>query len=125
VVDALASGLARMAAGDLGYRLLQPFPATYQKLRDDFNAAMNQLQDAMRLIKASVFGIHAGSDEISRSAEDLSHRTEQQAASLEESAAALSQITSTVRRTAEGCGRSQRRRCRCQGRCRAERKDHA
>jgi methyl-accepting chemotaxis protein len=102
VVEALASGLAQMATGDLGYRLSQPFPATYQKLRDDFNAAMNQLQDAMKLIKASVLAIHTGSDEISRSAEDLSRRTEQQAASIEESAAALGQITAAVRRTAEG-----------------------
>ena len=103
VVDALAAGLAQMATGDLGYRLSQAFPATYQKLRDDFNAAMYQLQDAMKLIKASVLGIRTGSDEISQSAEDLSHRTEQQAASLEESAAALGQITAAVRRTAERC----------------------
>jgi methyl-accepting chemotaxis protein len=46
--------------------------------------------------------IRAGSAEISQSAEELSRRTEQQAASLEETAAALAEITTNVRRTADG-----------------------
>ena len=102
VVEALAAGLARLAAGDLIFRIGGAFPAGYAKLRDDFNAAMDQLQEAMTLIKTSILGIRSGADEISQSAEDLSRRTEQQAASLEESAAALDQITNTIRRTAEG-----------------------
>jgi methyl-accepting chemotaxis protein len=104
VVDSLAGGLAQLAAGDLGYRLTQSFPSGYQKLRDDFNAAMDQLQDAMKVLKTSVFQIRIGTDEISQSADDLSRRTEQHAASLEESAAALDQITTAVRRMADGAG---------------------
>jgi len=102
VVEALATGLARLAAGDLIFRLGGAFPNGYVKLRDDFNTAMDQLQEAMVQIKTSILGIRGSADEISQSAEDLSHRTEQQAASLEESAAALDQITNTIRRTAEG-----------------------
>ncbi|MDB5441263.1 MAG: mcpU [Caulobacteraceae bacterium] len=102
VVEALAAGLARLAAGDLIYRIGGVFPSGYAKLRDDFNAAMDQLQEAMTLIKTSILGIRGSADEISQSAEDLSRRTEQQAANLEESAAALDQITNTIRRTAEG-----------------------
>jgi methyl-accepting chemotaxis protein len=102
VVEALAAGLTRLAAGDLIYRIGGTFPSGYAKLRDDFNAAMDQLQEAMTLIKTSIMGIRGSTDEISQSAEDLSRRTEQQAASLEESAAALDQITNTIRRTAEG-----------------------
>ena len=104
VVDSLAGGLAQLAAGDLGYRLTQSFPSGYQKLGDDFNAAMEQLQDAMKAVKTSVFQIRIGTDEISQSADDLSRRTEQQAASLEESAATLDQITTAVRRMADGAG---------------------
>jgi methyl-accepting chemotaxis protein len=102
VVETLAAGLARLAAGDLIFRIGGTFPSGYAKLRDDFNAAMDQLQEAMTLIKTSILGIRSSADEISQSAEDLSRRTEQQAASLEESAAALDQITNTIRRTAEG-----------------------
>ncbi|HEY0438089.1 MAG TPA: HAMP domain-containing methyl-accepting chemotaxis protein [Phenylobacterium sp.] len=102
VVEALAAGLARLAAGDLIFRIGATFPSGYAKLRDDFNAAMDGLQEAMTLIKTSILGIRGNADEISQSAEDLSRRTEHQAASLEESASALDQITNTIRRTAEG-----------------------
>jgi len=100
-VEALGAGLARMAEGDLVFRIGGVFPSGYAKLRDDFNAAIGQLQEAMTVMKTCILGIRASADEISQSAEDLSRRTEQQAASLEETAAALDQITNTVRRTAE------------------------
>ena len=75
----LAEGLERLAAGQLTVRLTDAFPAGYQKLRDDFNIAMDQLQAAMGEIQAIAFGIRSGGDEIARSAQDLSSRTEQQA----------------------------------------------
>jgi methyl-accepting chemotaxis protein len=102
VVQTLAGGLSRLAGGDLTFRLNEGFPAEYVQVRDDFNAAVEQLQTAMKALALSAQGIRAGADEISQSAEDLSRRTENQAASLEETAAALDQITSTVRKTAEG-----------------------
>jgi methyl-accepting chemotaxis protein len=101
VVAALGAAHARLASGDLVFRLAGNFSGGTEKLRDDFNAAMGQLQETMRKINTSAGGIRAGVDEISQSAEDLARRTEQQAASLEESAAALDQITATIRRTAE------------------------
>jgi methyl-accepting chemotaxis protein len=102
VVRLLAAGLARLAEGDLTLRLDEHFPAEYQQLRFDFNAAVEQLQAAMKALALSAQGIRAGADEISQSAEDLSRRTENQAASLEETAAALDQITATVHKTADG-----------------------
>jgi len=102
VVESVAKGLESLSKGDLTFRLREPFAPEFNKLHDDFNAAVSQLHDAMKQIKAAVFGIRAGTDEISQSAEDLSRRTEQQAASLEESAAALDDITKAVRRMAEG-----------------------
>ncbi len=108
VVHAVADGLSRLASGSMTFRLTQPFPDGYAKLRDDFNAAMDQLQEAMKLITLSALGIRTGADEISQAADDLSRRTEQQAASLEETAAALDGITTTVRRTAEGADEASR-----------------
>jgi methyl-accepting chemotaxis protein len=102
VVESLASGLALLAEGDLEFRIRQDFPASYQKLKDDFNGAMDKLHGVMRSIATSALGVRAGANEISQSADDLSRRTEHQAASLEEAAAALDQITMTVRRTADG-----------------------
>ncbi len=102
VVSALGEGLDHLTRGDLTYTLNQEFPGEYQKLKNDFNAAISQLQDAMSAVVTNVSAIRSGSGEISQAADDLSRRTEQQAASLEETAAALDQITATVNRTAAG-----------------------
>jgi methyl-accepting chemotaxis protein len=64
---------------------------------DDFNAAIAQLQETMKVIAATTDGLRAGADEIAHASDDLSRRTEQQAASLEETAAALDEITATVK----------------------------
>jgi len=101
LVDALAGGLDRLAAGDLVFRLTTPLDARYEKLRTDFNKAMDRLQQTMTAVVASTQGLRAGAGEISQASEDLSRRTEQQAASLEQTAAALDEITATVRRAAE------------------------
>ncbi|WP_309090155.1 methyl-accepting chemotaxis protein [Phenylobacterium sp.] len=102
VVDSIAAGLDRLAEGDLVFRITQPFAADYEKLRTDFNRAMDQLQETMKVITGATHGIRSGSGEITEAADALARRTEQQAASLEETAAALEQITATVRKTAEG-----------------------
>jgi methyl-accepting chemotaxis protein len=102
VVSTLASGLKLLSEGDLTNRLTSPFVGHYEKLRTDFNMALDNLQQAMSSIAVNAGGIRSGAGEISQAADDLSRRTEQQAASLEETAAALDQITATVRKTAEG-----------------------
>jgi methyl-accepting chemotaxis protein len=107
VVNSLAQGLDHLADGDLTFRLTSPFTEEYEKLRDDFNAAMGRLQETMKVIAHNTQGMRSGAGEISQAADDLSRRTEQQAASLEQTAAALDEITATVRRTAEGATQAQ------------------
>ncbi len=101
VVESVATGLEKLSQGDLVFRLNQAFSADYEKLRHDFNVAMETLQVTMQSIATNAQGVHSGASEITQASDDLSRRTEQQAASLEETAAALDQITATVRRTAE------------------------
>ncbi|KAK0343949.1 hypothetical protein LTR94_016392 [Friedmanniomyces endolithicus] len=102
VVAALADSLNRLARGDLTAVITAPFNGRYQQIKDDFNAAIDSLREAMSAISTSTSGLRAGSDEIASASDDLSRRTEQQAASLEQTAAALDQITATVKRSAEG-----------------------
>ncbi|MGO4618654.1 methyl-accepting chemotaxis protein [Ensifer sp. 2YAB10] len=92
----LASGLRRLAAGDLAFQLNEPFAADFEQLRHDLNSAVAQLGDALAAVADSSRSIDGGSREISESADDLSRRTEQQAAALEETAAALDEITANV-----------------------------
>ena len=102
VVDGLALGLERLAAGDMTFRLNAVFAPAYENLRADFNRAMEQMQQTLREVAANATGVRSGAAEITQASDDLSRRTEQQAASLEETAAALDEITATVRKTAEG-----------------------
>ena len=92
----LASGLKRLAAGDLNFELNEPFSAEFDALRLDLNSAVSQLGSTIATVAGSAGAINDGSREVSQSANDLSKRTEQQAASLEETAAALDQITVNV-----------------------------
>ncbi len=99
MVGSLASGLDRLAAGDLTVPpRTRSFPGDYEKLRDDFNAAVGKLEKAMSAIASSTAAIRSGGGEIAHAADDLSRRTEHQAATLEETAAALDEITATVQR---------------------------
>jgi methyl-accepting chemotaxis protein len=102
VVGSIGTGLARLAAGELTFRLIEALPPAYEKLRGDFNAALDKLQETMQAIATNTQGVTNGAGEITQASDDLSRRTEQQAASLEQTAAALDEITATVRRTAEG-----------------------
>jgi len=106
VVGSIGKGLERLAECDLTFRLAEPLPGAYEKLRVDFNQAMDKLRDTMADVAENTTAIRSGSTEISTAATDLSQRTEKQASHLEETAAALDQITQTVRKTAEGAMRA-------------------
>ena len=106
-VEATATALSKLAAGDLTYRLDGHFPEEYQRLQADFNAAINRLHEVMGNVAGAAGAIRSGTGEITSAADDLSRRTERQAAKLEETAAALDEITATVRKTAEGAREAQ------------------
>jgi len=101
VADSVGSGLSRLAAKDLSFRMSSDIPEAYRKLQADFNAAIAQLEAAMASVAARGDAIHVGTSQIASATDDLSRRTEQQATSLEEAAATLEEVTTMVRRTAE------------------------
>jgi methyl-accepting chemotaxis protein len=95
-VDSLATGLSHLADGDLTIVLNQPFRADLERLRGDFNRAVENLQKVISEVKGNSSSIEANAQQMRSAADDLSRRTEQQAASLEETSAALEEITATV-----------------------------
>ncbi len=102
VSTSIGAGMAKLAAKDLTFRLTDDLPEAYRKLQADFNAALEQLEQALQSVTASTQAMNSGTQEISTASNDLSRRTEQQASSLEETAAALDEITATVKKAAEG-----------------------
>jgi len=99
-IDALATGLASLADGDVAYRLEKPFSGNLDRLRTDFNQALGRLQAALQAVGENASAISSGAGEIRAAADDLGRRTEQQAAAVEETAAALEQVTTTVKESA-------------------------
>ncbi|MDQ0136763.1 methyl-accepting chemotaxis protein [Neorhizobium galegae] len=97
----LASGLKRLAAGDLLCEIDKEFSEQFESLRHDFNSSVRQLRTALEGVNRTAQSVRSGSDEISSASDQLSKRTEQQAASLEETAAALEEVTTNVKQTSE------------------------
>lgn len=106
LVGTLEKALSGLADGDLTTRIDTQFTGQYQRLRDDFNASMEQLEEMISTIIEQASGIRGAVNEISQSSDNLSRRTENQAASLEETAAALDEITVTIETTASGAKRA-------------------
>jgi methyl-accepting chemotaxis protein len=100
VVNALAGGLERLSGGELIFRLTTPFSTGYEKLRRDYNNAMETLHKTVTSIAANTQGVRSAAGEITAASDDLARRTEQQAATVEQTAAALDEITATVKANA-------------------------
>jgi methyl-accepting chemotaxis protein len=106
VMRSVRACMTELAACNLTYRMTNEIPVEYQKLRTDFNAAMEQLERTMTVISSTSASIRLGADDIAGSSDDLSRRSEKQAAMVEETAAALDQITDRVKKAAAGARRA-------------------
>jgi methyl-accepting chemotaxis protein len=91
----------RLSAGDLTSRINTPFPTEYEKLRHDFNDAMQTLMTTLTAISVNGEAVVSGSREVATGVSDLSARTEMQAASLEEAAASMERMAAAVKLNAE------------------------
>lgn len=97
----LATGLKRLASGDLAFSLNEPFAPDFEALRHDFNHSVEQLAETLVAIIGGVTSIDEGANSINEGANDLSKRTEQQAAALEQTAAAIEEITTNVKNASQ------------------------
>jgi methyl-accepting chemotaxis protein len=101
VLLGLEAGLRDIAEGRLTVRLIEPFHHDYEKLRADFNTAVEALDELVSRLSVSGEDVALAAEQIRAATGDLSRRTEHQASSLEETAAALEELTVTVAETAK------------------------
>ncbi|MCL6709421.1 methyl-accepting chemotaxis protein [Pseudomonas sp. R2.Fl] len=99
-IGALGAALERLAQGDLTVSIGE-LGSEYEKLRRDFNAAVDALSGVLGAINQTSNVVTENAQGISEATHNLSRRTEQQAAALEETAAALDEITATVKTSSE------------------------
>ncbi|MEL6523384.1 MAG: methyl-accepting chemotaxis protein, partial [Pseudomonadota bacterium] len=99
VVDRLRGALSNLSQGRLNEQLDEAFPAQYESLRRDYNAAIGNLAEMIEGVADATVNILAGSHEISSAATDLAARTEKQAATLEEIARSIHRLADLVGQT--------------------------
>ncbi|MFA7415030.1 MAG: methyl-accepting chemotaxis protein [Rhizobium sp.] len=99
-IQQIGNALERLANGDLT-AYVDDIGEDYEKLRHDFNTAVDALSGVISAINQTSDVVSESAGGISEATNNLSRRTEQQAAALEETAAALDEITATVRTAAE------------------------
>ena len=87
----------KLAEGDLTVRMNQPVAQEFEPIRENFNASIEKLEEAIGGVVGSIVSIPRGDCLRSPLRRTISpHRTEQQAASLEQTVAALGEVTSAV-----------------------------
>ncbi|HXW72755.1 MAG TPA: HAMP domain-containing methyl-accepting chemotaxis protein [Methylocella sp.] len=106
VVSLLAKGLSTVANQDLSWRISERVPEAYDRVKADFNTAIEQLSGALTDVVGSSAAIGSGINEIASAADDLSQRTERQASRIEAAASSLKGVTATVKTTAANAGRA-------------------
>ena len=96
VTRTLGTALEHLSRGGLSHRIETVLPDGIDRLRTDFNAASETLEQALLAIIESSNASRSDSTEIAAATDELSRRTEQQAAALEETAAAIAVITRSL-----------------------------
>ena len=90
---ALERALSALADGDLTKQIREPLAPQFESLRENFNRALDRLDNTMGSVVRSAEETANNADEMLSAADDLARRTERQAASIEQTVTALEQIT--------------------------------
>lgn len=99
VIEALGTGLSKLAQGDVTYRMREEFDGHFAQLSDDFNASVRKLEYALSSVSRTAKNLSHGAGEMRQSSDDLSHRAEQQAAALNQTGIAIENISSSIEKT--------------------------
>lgn len=102
LIDALSGALSSLADGDLSVRITSVFAGANDRIRADFNMAIERLEDAISSVTVSATTIRSEVQGVASASMELSNRTERQAATLEETASALAEISASVSSSAQG-----------------------
>lgn len=100
LIAELGDALGRLAAGDLTVHLDDRRSDAYQKIKSDFNKAVDHLRTMIGSIVGTTREIVQTTKLVMDQTSDLSLRSEQQATSLEETTASMEEMAATVRSNA-------------------------
>lgn len=101
VISRLSAALEKLSQGDLTDEISNAFPEEYERLRQDYNLALLELQAAMTIVTQTTGTIVQDVHAIEEAANHLAQRTESQAANLQQTTAAIQQISDNAKRSAD------------------------
>ncbi|MEP6867605.1 MAG: methyl-accepting chemotaxis protein [Novosphingobium sp.] len=108
VVGLLMTGLKKLAAKELEFRITEDVPEACVQLCQDFNDALASLADTINSVRVGAIRVLGAATEIRSASDDLAMRNEQQVARLQETAAAMNLVTGNVQATAGSAAEVQR-----------------
>ena len=103
-MQSLSASLERLARGDLGAHIDDPFIPEFEGVREALNQTVDRLVDIVKQLRQTSRGLKTATGEILSGANDLSERTTKQAATIEETSAAMEQLANTVMENAKRAG---------------------
>ena len=101
IVQTVGSGLQRLAEGDLTTTIDAELTGPFERLKRDFNAAIDSLRGLIGSVHSGATNLRQGSSEIAVASEDLARRTEANAASLETTAHVVGEIDGRLKTSVE------------------------
>ncbi|MCT4369344.1 methyl-accepting chemotaxis protein [Yangia mangrovi] len=93
-----------LAERDLDCALNEPMEGVFEALRQDFNRALSQLQDALGSARRTAEGVDEEAGALEQVTGDLSLRSERQAQELSTAANGMADVTGALRGTASRAG---------------------
>lgn len=104
-LDARVKDIARvmraMSQGNLREKITDDYEGDFSQVKEDVNATLDKLSDAIGQIKNTADSVAEGASEISQGNTALQGRTEEQASNLEETAATMQSMTDNVNQNAK------------------------
>ena len=100
-LESLTEALSSITAGDLTHAVRSRRNDEIGQLIQQTETMREKLAGAIGTVRSSVDSISTASSEIATGNQDLSQRTEQTASNLQNAASSLTQLTGTVRQTAD------------------------
>ncbi len=100
-IDDIVRSIGALSNGNLGIRIEGERSGSFDRMKNDFNAAVSNLSLTMGDIKNSGDSVANTSAHLEKSAQEMAARAEHAAAAVEETSAAVEEISARIRQVVE------------------------